>query len=108
MKKVIATIAILATILTTSIAMAKDVMIEKTLTKMIEKTDKDGNQYRILIVKIKKDLNGVEYYGSLPIMAFSDTIEMTDNLVVGEEFKAIVSTGTYKGRDTATLMAIVE
>jgi hypothetical protein len=103
-----AAMAIAAIILVTGTSYAKDIMIEKEITRIFDRTDKNGDAYRILMVKIPKTMNGISYFAPLPVMAFSDTIDMTSLITEGQTVKLIISMGQYMGRDTATLRAVVE
>jgi hypothetical protein len=91
-----------------STAHAKDVMIEKEISSIVEKTDKNGDRFKILVIKIPKTLNGIKYMSPLPIMSFADTIDMTDHLAEGQSVKMIVNISKFQGRDSAVLRAVVE
>ena len=106
MKKLITLVAII-TLAITSVAVAKDTIIDLKVSKIITKQDKNGDDFKILIVKIPQNLNGTRYEGSMPIMAFSDTLDLVANLEVGQNLKAVVSIRPYQGRDSATLIAIL-
>ena len=110
MKKLITVaITILAiAIFTATISHAADKLIDLKVSKVISKIDKNGDDYKIIIVKVPKTLNGQRYMSSMAVMAFSDTIDLVDAVVVGEQLKAIVNLRQYQGRTSATLLAMIE
>ena len=97
-----------AIIITATISHAADKLIDLKVSKVISKIDKNGDDYKIIIVKVPKTLNGQRYMSSMAVMAFSDTIDLVDSVIVGEQLKAIVNLRQYQGRTSATLLAMIE
>ena len=110
MKKLITIITLItiAILSTTTLVCAKDSIIELPIKKIITKQDKNGEDFKIIIVKVPKVLNGVKYEGSMTVMAFQDTIDMTESIEVDQTLKAIVNIREYQGRETATLISVLE
>jgi len=109
MKKLTTLIAAIATSLVITLtAYAEDKIIDLPISKIISKIDKNNNDFKIIIVKIPRVLNGIRYTSSMTIMAFSDTIDLVEGLNEGENLKAIISENNYKGRQSGILLAIIE
>jgi len=107
MKKIIA-IAIVAIIAMTTLVSAKDMILDTKIHRIYEKQDKNGNPFKLLIIKEKRTLNGVAYEASTTLTSFQDTLDQIENLNAGDNLKAIVSSNQYNGRVTYTLIQIIE
>jgi len=107
MKKLIAIITI-AIISIATTAIAKDTIIDVPIKQVYQKIDKNGEPYARIIVSEQRQLNGIEYPASVLVMAFSDVVEETKNLQVGENLKAVVSESLYKGKKNYQLIHVIE
>ena len=108
MKKITAIImAVAAVISIASAAIAKDVVIEKKITAMAEKTDKNGNPYIRMSFETMNELGGITYPTTSSIMIFSDKVGLVKALGLkpGSSIKAVCSENEYKGRMGYVLVA---
>jgi len=111
MKKLIAiaTIAIVAASI--NIAAAKDVMMRDQLVKAVTVayTKDAGNEYVRIIISEPRSLNGVKYTVGVAMMVFeADLLDVAKSLKPGAKFSCVADKGSYKGRTSYTLRAIIE
>lgn len=86
-----------------------DMMLNTNIERVISKTDRNGNPYTMLIVPVERQLEGVAYTDTKPLMVFSDKLTEIEGLKEGDAIKAIVSFRTLKdGRESYTLIKIVK
>lgn len=108
MKKLTAIImAVAAVFAIATSAVAKDVVIEKKITAMVEKTDKNGNPYIRMSFETMNELGGIKYPTTSSIMIFSDKVGLVKALGLkpGSDIKAVCSENEYKGRMGYVLVA---
>jgi len=108
MKRLSVIAVILALMLAISIpAIAKDKVLEATVTSMVESTDKNGNQYVRFIVEEARNMEGVDYTVGVPVMAFSDLLEKARSYSTGDTIKCIVQGREYQGRMSYTILSFM-
>jgi hypothetical protein len=87
---------------------ASDVMIQKEVKNITFKKDKNGSEYARIIITDAKTLNGVTYQKDVPVMVFGDKVAQAKTLKKGSTFKAIVSTGEYRGNTSYAVIDFVK
>ena len=108
MKKLITVAAMVIVVVMIGTCQAKDQIIDLKISKIMSKVDKNGDDYNVIIVEVPKTLNGIAYNGSMVVMSFSTTYEQSAILKAGENLRAIVNIRKYQGRNSATLLAILQ
>lgn len=91
--------------LTTSTVMAKDVVLEVTISDMVERVDKNGNTYIRFIAEMDRKLQGVEYKTGIPIMAFGKLAKKAMEYAIGDTLKCIAKYREYQSRESYTILA---
>ena len=91
----------------TTVAMAKDVLIDKKVQSITTDTDKNGNEYVRIIVNEVRKLNGVEYEVGVAVMAFSNTVSAVKSLKEGDILKAICASRLYKENKSYTILKML-
>lgn len=110
MKKfgIIAIAILIANILALSLAFAGDKLLEAKALTATEAVGKSGPYVRI-IVEEDRDLNGVKYKATVPVMVFNaKDLPRAKALKPGDGFKAVVTQSDYQGRTTYTLQSFVQ
>ena len=111
----IITISVMAMIINliamTSLAMAKDMVMKgkevKSVTVAYTKTA--NNEYVRINIKEPRELDGVKYNASVAVMVFDETLlEEAKSLAPGAMLNCIADQGTYKGRNSYTVLAFIE
>lgn len=84
-------IALMLSICVVSHALAKDMIITATVDSVTTKIDSRGNEYTRVIVQESRELSGVGYKTTLPLMAFGPELSaVVKDLKQGDTIKAIV------------------
>ncbi len=104
--KVAAVVLVLSLIAVSTAAIAADTVIEAKVTNVIEKLDKNGNPFSVIIFEEQRTLNGVSYTTEVIATAFRKVHEEVSQLQVGDTIKAIASKRQYNGDVTYTLRKI--
>jgi hypothetical protein len=109
MKKFSWIIAILAIVCFASVGLAADSVLETTISQMKVFKNKNGETNVRFIVPIVKNLNGMSYDDSLPVMVFSEAlIAQAQTYKEGDTLKAIVSHREFKGRQSMIVKKFIE
>ena len=98
-------IAMLIIGLLAPVAMAKEVALDVVITDMVEKQDKNGNDYVRFIAQVSKELQGVSYEVGVPIMAFGGNVEKAKTYKVGDSLKCIAKYREFEARESYTILA---
>lgn len=101
-------VALMVAIAFTSTAFAEEKIMTIKVEKVDVKKDKNGKEYTRIWTPVTKNLNGVKYTRSMPIMAFGETATAAKKLTKGSTVKGVVETGKYKDRETLTLLGLAE
>lgn len=88
-------------------AVAKDKVLEATVTAMVESTDKNGNQYIRFIVGENRSLEGIDYTVGVPVMAFGDQLDKAQSYSIGDTIKCIVQGREFQGRTSYTILSFM-
>lgn len=109
MRKAIAiTIAVLI-LASATLAFAQDKLVTTRISKVTVAKDKNGNEYVRLSVDTPKELNGVAYTANTAAMAFgAEQVAKARMLKAGATVKMIVSEREFQGRQSYTILKIVE
>jgi hypothetical protein len=89
-------------------ALAKEVKLDVTVDSMVEKTDKNGNQYVRFIAIMDKQLEGTSYQTGVPIMAFGAAVEQARNYKAGDQLKVIAKYREWNSTESYTILAYIE
>lgn len=89
-------------------AYAKDVLIEAKVTSVTEALDKNGNPYVRIIVEEARELNGVAYTTGVPVMAFGKIAGQVKGMKVGDALHVIAAKRTFQGRDSYTILKVID
>jgi len=112
MKKIMFAIVAVCFVLSCLFIVAPASAEDKILTAKIDSVamakDKNGNAYTRVIVLEKKSLQGVEYESGVPAMAFGGVAAKAATLKAGGTLKAIVSEREYQGRNSYTILSILQ
>ena len=103
---IVVAIAVLANLAALGIALAGDKMLEAKVINQTEGTGKSGLPYIRLIVEEHRELNGVKYTATVPVMVFnSKDLPRAKTIKPGDNIKAIVNQSDYQGRTSYTVQA---
>ena len=100
-------ISVLALALIAPMAYSAEILNAK-ITSMVERIDKNGNDYVRFIVNEDKTLNGTKYTVGVPVMAFGDLVKKAQNFKKGDTLKCIVQVREYKGNQSYTILAFTK
>lgn len=104
---VIAAVAMLALNMASE-ALAADQMKSWVIKEASTKIDKNGQEYVRFIVEEVRQLNGVEYTKTMPVMAFRNTVDQAKTFAAGDTLKAIVKSNDYRGNESYVILAFVK
>ena len=108
MKKLIVIAIAVAVVFTATLAVAQDKLVTAKVSKVTIAKDKHGNEYVRLSVDNSKELNGVEYTTTASAMAFGDLVSQAKLVKAGTTVKMIVSEREFQGRQSYTVLKIME
>jgi len=89
------------------VAIAKEVSLNVKITDMVERQDKNGNDYVRFIAQMPKELQGVSYEVGVPIMAFGQIVEKAKTYKVGDTLKCIAKYREFESRESYTILAFL-
>lgn len=90
-----------------SIAHAEEVMLEKKITNIVFKKDKNGQETCRAIVSEQKELKGVKYDTTATVMAFGPLAKDMRVYKKGSTMKVIANKGEFKGRTTYQVLKVI-
>ena len=91
-----------------TLAFAKDVMLQAPITRADVVLDKNGQEYVRLIVTETRTLDGVKYEAEVPVMAFGSQVASAKVLKAGDKFKAICSSRVFEDRPSYTILKVLQ
>jgi hypothetical protein len=95
-------------IMTPSPAMAEQLMTAKIESTTVAK-DKNGNEYIRFIVAEQKEVGGVKYAKTIPVLAFRENVGQAKAMRAGDTLKAVVSHNALPdGRESYRIMAFAD
>lgn len=83
---------------------ARHAIIEGTADSVATKMAKDGSEYTMIRVSNDKQLAGITFADSSPIMAFQESNELAKSVVAGDKIRALVEVGEYRGKPSYRLL----
>lgn len=89
-------------------AVAQDTMITAKIDQVITKLDKNGNEYTRLMFTDNRELNGIKYQTTAPIMCFGEINKQAKTLKAGDTVKMIVKSQQYNGSTSYVALAVVK
>lgn len=98
----------LVLLLSAGMAIAGDAMLETTVDSVTIAMDKNGNEYVRAIITEQRELNGVTYPRSLPLMFFGGMVESGKQLKAGDQIKVIASYREFESRPSYTALQLIE
>jgi hypothetical protein len=101
-------VALIIGLILPAMAMSAEVVLDVTITDMVEKTDKNGNDYVRFIAEMPKELQGTQYTVGTPIMAFGAAVEKAKTYSVGDTLKCIAKYREWNSRESYTILAYLE
>lgn len=110
MKKHIAIVVVIAVSMFTIAAnlFAADQLINAKIGSVIEKLDKNGNPFSVVIIEENRTLNGVSYAAEVVGTAFRSAHEQVKTIKPGEIVKLIAEEREYNGSKAYTIRALVK
>ncbi|MCK8600086.1 hypothetical protein [Desulfoferrobacter suflitae] len=106
--KVAVLVFVLSLLTISTAAIAADTVIEAKVTNVMEKLDKNGNPFSVIIFEEQRTLNGVSYTTEVIATAFRKVHEDVSQVKVGDTIKAIASKREYNGDVTYTLRKVIK
>lgn len=92
----------------TSIGMAAEVQLQTTADSVTVSLDKNGSEYVRVIISETKNLNGVEYERTLPLMFFGNMVPAGKAIQAGDAINCIASYREFQGRSSYTALKMIE
>ena len=89
-------------------AFSADKVLETKISDMVERTDRNGDQYVRFIVEETRTTAGVSYPAGVPVMAFGHLVEKAKTMNTGDTLKCVVQEREYQGRKSYTILAFIE
>ena len=112
MKKLITLITALTSVVASfTLVSAKDVLMKNKEVKSVTVAFTKGanNEYCRINIKEPRELNGIKYTTSVAVMVFDKSLlNEAKGLTPGTKFSFIADQGTYKGRNSYTVLAFVD
>ena len=82
--------------------------VSGTISSMVVKQDKNGNEYVRFIVPLTLNLNGIAYEDALPFMAFGSQVEQGKTYKEGDVLTVIAKSREFQGRQSYTILKYLE
>jgi hypothetical protein len=89
-------------------ASAKDLLIEGIADSVVNKLDKRGRPYTRIIITEQRQIQGISYNASVPVMFFQELAKPAAEIEKGQSFRAIVQKREYQGRTSYTALALID
>ena len=88
---------------------AEDKILNTRVDSATIALDKNGNEYVRFIITESRNLSGVQYLKSLPVMAFGGHVAMAKSYKAGDDLKAVVNYRKLAdGRESYTILDYIE
>lgn len=95
------------TVVSFGLAHSTEVMLNAKIDSATTQLDKNGTEYVRFLVTEKRNMNGVDYSITLPVMAFGENVKAAKVFKNGDDFKAIAQKRSYQGRDSYTIVQFI-
>jgi hypothetical protein len=83
-------------------------IIDLEVTSVTNAIDRNGNAYTRLIVSEQKELHGVAYKLGVPAMGFGEVHNAVKDMKAGGRLKAVVQERSFQGRNSYTILTLIE
>ena len=100
--------AILGFVLSSTVALAADTLVQAKVTDVKEKLDKNGTPFSIIVIQEERTLNGVTYTADVICTAFRQAYEEAKNLKPGDTVKMIAAKREFNGDTAYTVRKILK
>lgn len=91
-----------------TIASAEDKLIDTKIDSIVTKLDKNGSEYTRIMIMEKRELSGVKYDATVPVMCFQPVSDQVKTMTKGTKIKMVVRPQEYKGNISYTAIALVK
>lgn len=91
-----------------AVAFSAEQLIEGTVNSIVTAMDKNGQPYTRVLTDFERSLSGTKYTVTLPVMGFGDQAEPAAKLTEGQKYKAIAQNRMFEGRESFTIIQILE
>jgi len=91
-----------------AVAYSAEEVIEGTVESVTQAIDKNGTAYTRVLVSFERTLEGTNYSIILPVMGFGDDAEPAAALENGSQIRAIAQNRLYQGRESYTIIQLLE
>lgn len=108
MKKAVATLLAACLFFFITPVYASDQLVEAKVSKVMEKADKNGDPFSIVVIEEERNLNGVAYTAEVIATAFRSAHEEAQLIKEGDVIKFIGSKRQYNGDTTYTIRKILK
>lgn len=108
MKRIVVTLLAACLLFFITPVYAADQLIEARVSKVMEKADKNGDPFSIVIIEEERSLNGVAYTAEVIATAFRSAHEEAQTIKEGDVIKFIGSKREYNGDTTYTIRKILK
>lgn len=109
MRKTLATIIALGILFCANLnAAAADQLITAKVGSVMDKLDKNGNPFSVVIVEETRSLNGIEYQAEVVATAFRSAHQEAKTLKAGDTVKLIVNEREHNGAKSYIIRKIVQ
>lgn len=101
-------IIILAVFMVAGVAMAADQILDTKIDSATVAMTKNGNEYVRFIITEQRELDGVTYNRSLPLMAFGDLVQPAKAYKAGDPIKVVANYRKLPdGRESYTILSFI-
>ena len=90
------------------LAYAEDVVFEAKIQSATEATTRNGIPYTRVIIEENREKDGIQYTAGVPAMFFGDMASVGAGLKAGDTVKFIGNKRSYQGRDSYTVLKLLE
>ena len=85
-----------------------DCEIQGTVSSVATLTTQDGEPFTRVLTSFNREMNGIKYTVILPVMGFGEQAEPAAKLNQGDPLKAIVQNRIFQGRESYTIIQLIE
>lgn len=106
MKKLAAFLVVFA-LLVAAPAMAKDVILQGTISDIAILLDKNGNEYVRIILPETRTLSGIQYNVEVVATGFRNAVTQCEGLRKGDTLKAVADQHLFQGKIYYRILKVV-
>jgi len=101
-------VAFLIVMGTVAVSLGAEEVIEGTVSSVTTAIDKNGQEYTRVLTSFERELQGTKYSVILPVMGFGPQAEPAATLQQGDKLKAIAQNRMFQGRESYTIIQLIE